>query len=325
MRRLRWHLRCIAALCSSYVLGSAAVIRLLGRLNRLLGRPIATVFLFYPVSQPWADAVCYRWHQRRFSWQPGLIGVLRQRGRFGLSFGIPNVEAQIKDEANAAEVARLKQRLETIRTDLDAEHKTFAGILPTTFARHGIEDEDVVIQRNLTARAVLAALDRVIGLHWLSPRVQVLVLGGRGYIASEVLRLAEGRTITSVDVGEFEQFEAFVAAHRGQPLIVVNLSRSGVLAEYLSHFWPGVIVLNEVYPEPTRDELEILERLGLTCHHIAGVKGEAWPPFPRAYRRGIPCCAALPLGPDDRVEVVVVQLCGPPPSMVRRPSPEGRM
>lgn len=314
MRELRWHLRCIAALLSSYLLGSTAFILLLGLLNRLLGRPIAMVFLFYPASQSYADAVCYRWHQRRFSWQPGLIGIFRQSGRIGLSFGIPNVEAQIKEDINAQNVILLQQRLEKIRRRLGADHKSFAGILPSTFARLGKEDSHVVRQRYLTARAVLAALDKVIELHALGPAVEVLVLGGRGYIAGEVLRLAAGRSVTAVDIGEFARFEAFVAARRGLPLIVVNLSRSGALADYLGHFWPGVIVLNEVYPEPSREELDRLSRNGVTCHHIAGVPGSSWPPFPRAYRGGIPCCAALPLGTGDQVAVVLAHLCGPIPA-----------
>lgn len=313
MRTLRWHLRCIAALCSSYVLGSTPFIVVLGLVNRLLGRPIAMVFLFYPASQSYADAVCYRWHQARFKWRPGLMGVFRQKRRLGLSFGIPNLEAHIKDEANAADVARLQQRLERIRRRLGAEHKTFAGILPSTFARLGIEDRHVAQQRYLTARAVLAALDRVIEMHGLSADVEVLVLGGRGYIASEVLRLAQARSITSVDIGEFDRFEAFVAARRDRPLVVVNLSRSGALADYLGYFWPGVIVLNEVYPEPSQAELDMLAGHGVTCHHVAGVAGNSWPAFPRAYRGGIPCCAALPLGPTERVDVVVTHLSGPAP------------
>lgn len=317
MRLVRWHVRCLLAVLSSYALGNRAFMLLLGLLNRLLGRPIAMAFLFYPARQTYADAVSYRWHQARFSWSPGLVGIFRHRGRLGLSFGIPNLEDQIKDSANAENVILLQQRLEAIRRRLGAEHASLAGILPSVLARLGREDAHVVRQRHLTARVVLAALDKVMRWHALDRTTPVLVLGGLGYIAGEVLRLADGLNVTSVDVGDFSRFEDFVAAHRGRPLVVVNLSRSGALSEYLGHFWPGVVVLNEVYPEPVRDELARLERNGVTCHHIAGVAGGAWPPFPRAYRGGIPCCAALPLGPGEEIDVVIVHLCGPAPSTDR--------
>lgn len=313
MHVVRWHMRCLLAVISSYVLGNRVFMLSLGLVNRVLGRPFAMTFLFYPARQSYADAVSYRWHQARFSWRPGLIGVFRHRGRLGLSFGIPNLESQIKDAANAENVILLQSRLESIRRMLGADYASLAGILPSVLARLGREDAHVARQRHLTARVVLVALDKVMRLHALERDTPVLVLGGKGYIAGEVLRLTDGRNVTSVDVGEFARFEDFVAAHRGRPLVVVNLSRSDALTDYLGHFWPGVVVLNEVYPEPVPTELAQLERNGVTCHHIAGVAGGAWPPFPRAYRGGIPCCAALPLAAGEEVDVVIVHLCGPAP------------
>jgi hypothetical protein len=144
--------------------------------------------------------------------------------------------------------------------------------------------------------------------------VPILVLGGRGYIASEVLRLCQDRRVRSIDVAELEEFHRFVDECRGQPAVAVNLTKSGALLEYAQQLWPGVIVLNEVYPEPSYAEIVELEGRGSSCHHIVGVEGRAWPPFPRAYRGGIPCCASLPFSPDDPIPVLVARL-----------SPEGRL
>lgn len=71
------------------------------------------------------------------------------------------------------------------------------------------------------------------------------------------------------------------------------------LLEYARDRWQGAIVQNEVYPEPSAAEIAELEARGAHCYHIVGVEGRAWPPFPRAYRGGIPCCASLPFSPDD--------------------------
>jgi hypothetical protein len=155
---------------------------------------------------------------------------------------------------------------------------------------------------------VLAALDEVIARHALPADVPVLLLGGRGYIATAVRELAACRNVSSIDVGERQQFRALVRQRRGHPLVVINLSKSGVLADYVEYFWPQLILLNEVYPEPSRHELRALASLGVAAYHIAGVKACCWPQFPRAYRGGIPCCASLPLAEDEHIDVVLTRL-----------------
>jgi hypothetical protein len=140
--------------------------------------------------------------------------------------------------------------------------------------------------------------------------VPVLVLGGRGYIASEVLQLTTRRNVTSIDVGELEAFRRFADRNNGCSVVVVNLTKSGALLEYAREFWPGAIVLNEVYPEPSEAEIGALEARGAICYHIIGVQGDAWPPFPKAYRGGIPCCASLPISSNDPFPVLVSRLSG---------------
>lgn len=272
--------------------------------------PIVGVFLLYPARKEYADALAYKWHQRRFSWYPGLVGIYRQEGRYGLIFGIPNLEDELRAEQSAPRLPELMNRMEAIRNRVGASRKVFAGILPSTFLRHGIENEHLAEQRHLTARAVLRALDEVMARHGLSEDVQILVLGGRGYIASEVLRLCAGRKTSSVDAGDFEEFCRFTNDYNGSPIVVINLTKSGALSEYASKFWPGVIVLNEVYPEPSSAEITTLEERGAKCYHIMGVAGDAWPPFPKAYRGAIPCCASLPFSPDDPIPVLVSRLSG---------------
>ena len=200
MRRLRWHFRCIAAVASSYILGTQTALSVVGFVcRRILGLPIASVFLLYPARKEYADALAYRWHQRRFGWQPGLVGFYRQGRRYGLIFGIPNLEDEIRAPENAARVLAVMSRMEAIQRRVGAPRKVFAGILPSTLARNGAEDQHLAQQRHLTARAVLQALDHVMDLSGLTRDVRILVLGGRGYIASEVIRLGSGLRITSID------------------------------------------------------------------------------------------------------------------------------
>ena len=309
MRRLGWHGRCILAILSSYILGRHSILMGISFVFRRVFRiPIVSVFLLYPARKEYADALAYQWHQRRFRWQPGLIGLYRQGARYGMIFGIPNFEDEIRSECSAPYLFTLMARMEQVRACVGAQRKVFAGVLPSTFLRNGIENEHLAEQRTLTARAVLTALDRVIEVHKLSDDVPIVVLGGQGYIASEVIRLCKRPSLTSIDVGQGQEFEDFAARQRDQRVVLINLTKSGALHEYVSKLWPGAIVLNEVYPEPTSNEIASMEQRGVTCYHIVGVSGQAWPPFPRAYKGGIPCCAALPFSREDAIPTLVTRL-----------------
>lgn len=91
-----------------------------------------------------------------------------------------------------------------------------------------------------------------------------------------------------------------------RPFSGINLSRKGALRDYAPWLWPEAVVLNEVYPEPGREELRLTGEVGSQCWHIVGVQGMAWPPFPRAYRGGIPCCASWLPTDDCKGELEVI-------------------
>lgn len=308
LQTLGWHGRRTAAVVSSYLVGNEPFLRLIGLFNRIAGRKVAGIFLLYPARREYADALAYRWHQRRFAWRPGLVGVYRHGPRWGLIFGIPDMEDDLRQEHNAGNVMGLLHKMERIRGLIGAERKIFAGILPSLFSRLGAQDRQLEEQRRLTALAVVSALDQVSALKGLDAATPILLIGGRGYIATEVMQLCAGRSVRSIDLGEFDAFRTFADSTRGSALVVVNLAKSGALAEYAGHFWPGVVVLNEVYPEPSDAELATLETCGAQCFHVVGVAGGAWPAFPRAYRGGIPCCAALPSPDDTTVTALVTRL-----------------
>jgi hypothetical protein len=87
-------------------------------------------------------------------------------------------------------------------------------------------------------------------------------------------------------------------------MIVLNLTKKGAISEYIPYLWPGV----EVYPELGKLEVAAMKKKGACCYHIAGVKGRAWPAFPRGYQGGIPCCASfLPEKEGDGSFEVIVR------------------
>lgn len=303
-----WHVRCLAAVASSYLFGNTAFLALVGFINRVLGSRIAGVFLLYPARREYADALAYRWHQHRFSWSPGLVGIYRQNKRLGLIFGIPDMEDDVRNPVHAGDVLSLLARMERIRRLIGAERKIFAGILPSTFSRLGAADAHLSEQRTLTAKAVISALDQIMASEGLAAQTPIFVLGGRGYIASEVIQLAQGRPLIAIDLDGMEFFLDVTRSMHGGPAILINITKSGALAEYAPHLWPGCVVLNEVYPEPGAEELDALAARGVRCFHVVGVPGRALPAFPRAYRGGIPCCASLPEKAATDVGALVTRL-----------------
>jgi hypothetical protein len=114
-----------------------------------------------------------------------------------------------------------------------------------------------------------------------------------------------------VDLADQEKFLHFKQRYQDLPVIVLNLTKKGALAEYIPHFWTGVVFINEVYPEPSRAEVEVMRSKGVICYHIAGIKAKAWPAFPRGYQGGIPCCASfLPEKEGDGLFEVIVREMG---------------
>lgn len=137
--------------------------------------------------------------------------------------------------------------------------------------------------------------------HELDETTPLIIMGGRGFIGRRLMKRFHKREIYCVDIaGKLGQRAKWPQHLHGQNALLLNVSRRAVLSDYLPQLWAGMILLNEVYPEPEQDCLEQLAAKGIVAYHVAGVAGTAYPPFPGAYAGGIPACAAC-LTPEMRV------------------------
>lgn len=183
-------------------------------------------------------------------------------------------------------------------------------------ASHGILTDPP--EGDITAHVVAEAVRNVRDGDWAG--TPVIVLGGRGFVGRRLVAtlLREGIQVHSVDVCDDRDCwpEHLVGTH----VVLVNVANRHALARNLDRLWPGMIVLNEVYPEPDQVTLAELTARGIPVHHVVGVQAHAIPPFPAAYRGAIPCCAAWP---SEQAQVVVRHL-NPEvlPAAPSRPSPE---
>ncbi len=295
---IRLHLRRLLVLLLDGLFDHNGVYSLLGWLQSTIGRPkIQSVFLMYPETLEYALAFVYPSRLARVKWRPFLAGIFRQNRRWGLMFAISATPADFRNPENLVHLHEIVKRMEAIRRRVKARQKTFAGILPgVLFARRLIRQAP---EAELTVLAVLQAIDQVTQKANLSSKTPILVLGGRGFIGRRLVKALQtnGRIVLPI-----EKAEPWPEIPCASPVLIVNVASNTALMEYLGHLRSGMIVINEAYPPPSP---LMLRFTGITLYHIKGIRAWAFPPFPHAYRGGIPCCAAFP---DEAMIVQVEKL-----------------
>ncbi len=304
-REVAWgHLRRCGLTALNLLLMRGAVLRLVGLLNRRWGF-LHTVFVAYPAGPAFADAYSYPQQREGIRWRPWLCGVFRQGGRWGMITAVSSTDEDFLDPGNEDNLRALFRRAEHLRRQLHAPRKTFAGILPGLLCGRRIVRQ--CPEADLTVDALCqaeAAVRRELGYPDDAP---LIVIGGRGFIGRRLVRRFRDRPVYSVDVnGKGGEAQRWPDHLRGTPAILINAARPGALQEYLPRFWPGLALVNEVYPAPGDDDLAILRTVGAPAFHVVGVEAASFPPFPGEYRGGIPCCAAMP---QDGLQVLLRRLC----------------
>jgi hypothetical protein len=43
----------------------------------------------------------------------------------------------------------------------------------------------------------------------------------------------------------------------------------------LEHLWPSMVRINEVSPDPGKNEVEKMKAKGVVCYHIVGIRAKA--------------------------------------------------
>jgi hypothetical protein len=117
----------------------------------------------------------------------------------------------------------------------------------------------------------------------------IIVLGGRGFIGRKIVSILPKDIVHCVDISGKSEWPEFL---RGKKALLVNVSLNSALSQYMHLLWPELVVINEVYPEPSPEMVGRLRSIGCHCYHVVGVKAKAFPLFPGGYEGGIPCCAA---------------------------------
>ncbi len=292
---IRVHFRRMGMLAVNLLFRHDALFWLVGRLNRRF-RAIRAVFVAYPVTQEYADDYAYRWVQRRCRWSPWLAGIYVQNGMLGLMTVISSSDDYFFHPAdpnhNRQRLEALVQRTERIRQLLCAERTSFAGILPGVLQTRGIRTDGLELE--VTAEAVIRAETKLRAEIGYARSTPLILLGGKGYIGRRLAERLAHRETYVVDIlpGRRINHETWPLHLQDKNAILINLTKKAVISDYMRLFWKELVLLNEVYPEPSADEIAFLSDIGVQVYHIVGIKARALPSFPHAYAGGIPCCAA---------------------------------
>ena len=283
------HLRRIAIVLLSAVCRTYVPFVLMGVLNRVFPM-FVSVFFCYAGNARYASHYSYPSCRRFLLWFPSAIGVFRQGKRWGLICAAPVTEAEFTDPKNALPLHRLLRRMLRIKMLLGVEQISFAGILPSVLRGKYPQSTDDV-DRDRTPEVVRKAVHEVRRKHFTNLHHNVVLLGGAGRIGRAVHeRLKEdGIEVAVIDsaVPAAPAFKDLGAVS----MILVDVSRPGVIQRHIHELPEGSVVLNEVFPEPSRDVVKQLKIRNIVAYHISGVQAEVYPSLPHGYRNAVPCCA----------------------------------
>jgi hypothetical protein len=291
----------------NWLFNHEAVFRAIGAINPRVHFP-GTVFLVYPSRRPvFALSRCETAFVNEFRWRAAITGVFRQGKRWGLTFAVTSSEPELIDAQNAERLRTIAAQMERIRLLVRAERCALAGVLPSVLHSRGVPHGTA--EAEVAAECVLRAIEEVRRLEGMNGS-PLIILGSRGFVGSRLMELLQSERVYAFDrindAGKNNASPEFPPADlHGERAILVNLTWADVLETYVDRMWKGLVVLNEVYPPPSRLCVQAIGDRGASVHHLAGVEGFAAPPFPGVYSGGVPCCAA---STSADLKVLVVRL-----------------
>lgn len=292
------------------IVGLVALACLTGLPYRLIGlwnrrhRSWTSVFFCYAGSRNFINSYALPGIEGFFRWRPSPIGVMRQNGEWGLVMASPMTEEDFLDPANAKAFGMLQYRLARTARILGVEVINVAGILPAVLKQS--TEMEVNDTRETVVQAVVSAVACMRRTYLEEGVNDVIVLGGAGRIGSGVVTALrqQGWICHIVDVAHGPA--AFPNHLSHKPVLLLDIARKGAIADYIDGMWPQIIVLNEVFPCPSRHLVKRMAERGVRVFHLAGVAGKITPPLPHGYENAIPCCAARPIQGAYDVRIIPV-------------------
>lgn len=301
-KTLAAHLRRLSLMALNIIINNSFAYSVIGLLNKRR-KFIKTVFVAYPATEEYALSYVYPWYRHKMKWSPWPVGIYEQNGKWGLMTVISSIEKDFLDDGSLENMEALIKKTERIRKLVNAEQVSYAGILPGVFHKKSMSKS--IVEAAVTIEAVTKAEKALRASLDYPDDTPLIILGAKGFIGSRIIAKYCDREIYKIDIDNRHDFPVHL---KGQKVILINLTKKAALSQYLDKFWQELVLLNEAYPEPSARELKALTEKGSLAYHVVGVKARSYPSFPKAYKGGIPCCAAWS---SPEMEVIIKKLNNP--------------
>jgi len=289
----------------NYGLNYPLIFRLIGKINRKI-RWIKNIFIAYPANQSYARSYAYQRFYAQMKWTPWIAALLKYNESLGIMMVISGTEDDFHDPKNRPHLKMMVKRVETVAQLLGVSQVTFAGILPGILYKRQIRKS--LVEADITINAILESERQIQKQMGYSLDAPIIIIGSKGFIGSQLAVHLKNRPIfqidsPSVNLANTDDWPDFL---KNKIAIVINISRKCVLRYYIHLFWKELIIINDVYPEPSNDEIQQISKIGCSLFHITGIKGCAFPPFPGAYKNGLPCCSTYI---EQSPHMIITKLC----------------
>lgn len=291
-----------AVLLLSFLASNSVTFFILGIANRwFLNRRLTTLYCTYPVNAKYLKGITRPLYAPLFKWRPGIVSGFLVPGGGGITVVCTASETEMESANNHPKLERLEQRLKLWARLMGADQLTHGGRMPSILENAGIAscDQEAESVASLCVLAVAQISDKIADRVNADPnetaRCPVAVIGSLGFVGQRAVEKLRARMhpVLAIDKLEFESnlTDQILDQYRGLPLVVLNLSRKGVLAEYSDKFWPGTVIVDDVYPEATQATRDSLRLCGAKYLHVSGVRAMAFPRLIGAYEGVMPFCA----------------------------------
>jgi|694.fasta_scaffold06202_16 hypothetical protein len=289
---IKRHIRRLFVLNINLLFNNRLVWSIIGVFNKRF-KLIKTIFLAYPANHKFAKEYVSDSVLEETRWHPWLTGFFIQNGRVGLKFAISSTESDFRDNLNIENLRSIWLKMSYLKHLLESDQMTFAGILPGLFYKKNII-QTLPVELDNTVVAVKKVVLSIMAKLNLDINTPIVVLGGKGFIGNKLIHEMQDNNVYCVDIKDNDNklnVKDIIDSAENK-VIILNIATQKALIENLIYFNEKVIIINEVYPEPSTELINKIKSNGSIFFHIVGVKGKSFPKFPRAYRNGIPCCAS---------------------------------
>lgn len=285
---------------TSFVLTNSATFAILGLINKFfLGGRLTTLYCTYPVNVQYLKEITRPVYAPLFKWRPGIVGMFFLKGGGGITVVVCASEEEMEAPENRGRMQQLEEKLKRWTTLLGASQHTHGGRMPSILNRIGITSDSS--ESTIVATLCMLAVDKICRDYSLNSGTNagispcpIAVIGANGFIGQHATAMLgkRGHPVISIDgTGTKNLTDETFNSYHGKPLIILNLSRNGVLAEYVNLVWRGVYVLDDVYPEANVETRAFLKSNGAVYFHIAGIRARSFPNMIGAYKGVMPFCA----------------------------------